>query len=247
MEAPRNVLGWRKSRSKYLWSWITVALVNMLILVNAPPAVLFSRLGCRRQFWCRCMSTPQTAPGICCTRRMQRRKLSSSTKLASSRISFSTDWTLTVVVNPGSSPGTASLPASDYILTIEQLRSFSYVQTIGYVRTGRRRVGVQSLLKAKNPLAFAGCGTRNLGDVIRNVRTYSERADHSASLAVQGIFFEEAYEAAPGVREGLWRMDYQRAKNRVIPSANLSTKNTDTVVTFEQSYREYRETGGRHP
>ncbi|KAL2832338.1 Spherulation-specific family 4 [Aspergillus pseudoustus] len=138
-----------------------------------------------------------------------------------------------VIVNPQSGPGNGSLPDERYQQAIRQLDTYPNVQKVGYVRTGYAE--------------------RNISDVLSDIETYSGWESQSASLAMSGVFFDEAphqYEAAT--------VDYLNRINSAvknatgltgdrtiihnpgtIPDSRLEVPNTDITVVFEQSYDHY--------
>lgn len=77
-----------------------------------------------------------------------------------------------MIVNPNSGPGDTQTPGDQYTPAVEELNSYPNVQTVGYVRTGY--------------------ATRNISDVINEVNIYSGWFFNSSSLAMHGIFFDEA-------------------------------------------------------
>jgi Spherulation-specific family 4 len=76
------------------------------------------------------------------------------------------------VVNPNNGPGDGLVPNDDYSEAVSQLSSYSNVQLLGYVRTGY--------------------AARNITDVIKEVSVYSGWSSNSSSLAMHGIFLDEA-------------------------------------------------------
>lgn len=82
------------------------------------------------------------------------------------------DLNFTIIVNPNSGPGDAALPDPRYVSAVQRLNSYPNIETIGYVRTGY--------------------ASRNLSDVTHEVGVYSGWSANSSSLAMHGIFFDEA-------------------------------------------------------
>ena len=77
-----------------------------------------------------------------------------------------------MVVNPSSGPGTSEFPDDNYSVQLPKLNSYDNVQTVGYVRTGY--------------------ATQNISLVVSEVATYARWASKNSSLAMHGIFFDEA-------------------------------------------------------
>ncbi|KAH8646113.1 spherulin 4-like cell surface protein [Xylariales sp. PMI_506] len=89
------------------------------------------------------------------------------------------DVTFIVIVNPNSGPGSTEYPDSYYGPAIQELNSYSNVQTIGYVRTNYTNKPVD--------------------ETLAEVDTYAGWSFESTTLAMHGIFFDEApydYDAA---------------------------------------------------
>ena len=111
------------------------------------------------------------------------------------RLNTSAHPAFTVVANPHSGPGSINGPGKDYVAAIEQLKSASKVQTIGYVRTGY--------------------ATRNISSVLEDVAIYSRWPQIADSLAVNGIFFDEA--PSEYTSEAV---DYMKRINRAVKDAS---------------------------
>lgn len=77
-----------------------------------------------------------------------------------------------VVVNPGSGPGPTPYPNDQYTTALERLSTYENVRTVGYVRTDY--------------------ANRNISLVVAEVSTYAGWASNSSTLAMHGIFFDEA-------------------------------------------------------
>lgn len=100
----------------------------------------------------------------------------------------------TVIVNPGSGPGSSQFPDSQYTTEIKKLNAYPNVNTVGYVRTGY--------------------GSRNISDVVSEVNTYAGWSSNSSDLAMHGIFFDEApheYSAAA--------VDFMKVANEAVKNA----------------------------
>jgi hypothetical protein len=77
-----------------------------------------------------------------------------------------------VVINPSSGPGNSTLPDDNYSAQITKLNNYTNVETVGYVRTGY--------------------ATQNITLVASEVATYAGWGTANNSLAMHGIFFDEA-------------------------------------------------------
>ena len=77
-----------------------------------------------------------------------------------------------VVINPSSGPGNTTYPDDNYSAQIIKLNNYTNVETVGYVRTGY--------------------ATQNISLVTSEVATYAGWATKNNSLAMHGIFFDEA-------------------------------------------------------
>jgi hypothetical protein len=75
-------------------------------------------------------------------------------------------------LNPDSGPGTTPFPNGDFYPQIAKLNQYSNVEVVGYVHT-----------------SYA---SRNISAVLADVATYSGWAANSSSIALNGIFFDEA-------------------------------------------------------
>jgi hypothetical protein len=99
-----------------------------------------------------------------------------------------------VIVNPSSGPGSSQYPDDQYSAGVQTLNTYPNVKTVGYVRTGY--------------------ATRNISDVVSDVNTYAGWASKSSTLAMHGIFFDEApYEY---VAEAV---EYMRSINQAVKNA----------------------------
>ncbi|KAJ5908941.1 hypothetical protein N7495_001623 [Penicillium taxi] len=135
-----------------------------------------------------------------------------------------------VVVNPSSGPGSSASPSTQYATAVNRLSTYSNVQKIGYVRTNYAK--------------------RNITSVLADVETYSNWSTQSTSLAMDGIFFDEApYEYTTASDEYLRQINKAvksatgLQSNRLIihnpgtiPDSRFDDNSTDITVTFEQSY-----------
>lgn len=81
-----------------------------------------------------------------------------------------------VVVNPASGPGSSAVPNSDYVHEIARLNALSNVQLLGYVDTAY--------------------GSRLLTDVLNDVSVYGGWGSSNPSIALDGVFFDNAASTA---------------------------------------------------
>ncbi|KAH8658364.1 Spherulation-specific family 4 [Xylariales sp. PMI_506] len=146
------------------------------------------------------------------------------------------DVSFIVIVNPDSGPGSTTTPDENYSSAIEQLNGYANVQTVGYVHT-----------------SYA---TRSIDDVLADVETYAGWSSASSSLAMHGIFFDEApseYDAT--LVQYMHTIDayvknstgLQGAKTVIhnpgtICNSSYSGPNTDFSIIFENDYASW--TGG---
>ncbi|KAL4759401.1 spherulation-specific family 4 protein [Aspergillus foveolatus] len=144
------------------------------------------------------------------------------------------DLQFLVVINPSSGPGNSSTPDEAYQTAIRQLKSYSNVQKIGYVRTNYAQ--------------------RNVSEVLADISTYSGWPSQSADLAVTGIFFDESpHQYAAETVEYLERINaavinasgIEGDKTIIhnpgtLPDSQLVLNTTSITVVFEQSYDHYK-------
>ncbi|CAK41390.1 uncharacterized protein An12g10430 [Aspergillus niger] len=143
------------------------------------------------------------------------------------------DLNFTVIINPSSGPGSSAYPSEEYTSSVERLSTYSNVRKVGYVRT-----------------AYA---TRNITDVLDDVATYAGWANRSLTLAMDGIFFDEApydYSAAKveymqtiseAVKSssGMGRDRMVIHNPGTIPDSRYENNATDVTVVFESSYQDF--------
>lgn len=103
-----------------------------------------------------------------------------------------------VVINPQSGPGDSDSPGDEYVSAIERLNSYPNVQTFGYVRT-----------------EWAG---RDLDTVLNEIERYAGWAEINQTLALNGIFFDEAPH------------DYSDDKLDFLENVNEAVKNSDGLA-----------------
>jgi hypothetical protein len=146
------------------------------------------------------------------------------------RIEAHPNLNFTVIINPASGPGETQYPNANYTTQITRLNSYQNVQTVGYVRTGY--------------------ATNNLTDVITQVETYGGWSNKSVSLAMHGIFCDEAphqfsEDAAQYMRtlnnaikstSGLLGNRLVIHNPGVVPDPVFYDANTDVTVVFEENY-----------
>jgi hypothetical protein len=135
-----------------------------------------------------------------------------------------------VIINPASGPGSSPYPNGNYTAQITRLNTYDNVDLVGYVRTGY--------------------ATNNLTDVIAQVGIYGGWSSPSESLAMHGIFCDEAphqysEEAAEYMRtlnEAIKKTPGLRGERMVIhnpgviPDPVFDDPNTDVTVVFEEDY-----------
>ncbi|RAK84446.1 hypothetical protein BO79DRAFT_240463 [Aspergillus costaricaensis CBS 115574] len=143
------------------------------------------------------------------------------------------DLNFTVIINPSSGPGSSAYPSEEYTSSVERLSTYSNVRKVGYVRT-----------------AYA---TRNITAVLDDVATYAGWANRSLTLAMDGIFFDEApydYSAAKveymqTISEAVKSSSGLRRDRMVIhnpgtiPDSRYENNATDVTVVFESSYQDF--------
>ncbi|GFN11452.1 hypothetical protein AtubIFM55763_004889 [Aspergillus tubingensis] len=143
------------------------------------------------------------------------------------------DLNFTVIINPSSGPGSSAYPSEEYTSSVERLSTYSNVRKVGYVRT-----------------AYA---TRNITAVLDDVATYAGWANRSLTLAMDGIFFDEApydYSAAKAEymqtisdavksSSGLRRDRMVIHNPGTIPDSRYENNATDVTVVFESSYQDF--------
>ncbi|GAB7365320.1 hypothetical protein MBLNU230_g6401t1 [Neophaeotheca triangularis] len=139
-----------------------------------------------------------------------------------------------VVINPQSGPGDSDSPGDEYVSAIERLNSYPNVQTFGYVRT-----------------EWAG---RDLDTVLNEIERYAGWAEINQTLALNGIFFDEAphdysddkLDFLENVNEAVKNSDGLAEPRAiihnpgVIPDERLMSGDAraDITVVFEQSFQE---------
>jgi hypothetical protein len=90
-----------------------------------------------------------------------------------SRVEAHPSVNFTVIVNPNSGPGSASLPDEAFLAEVPKLNAYDNVNTIGYVKTG-----------------YTG---NALDSVLAEIATYAAWATkaNDPALGLDGIFFDE--------------------------------------------------------
>ncbi|KAI9049444.1 hypothetical protein LZ554_006476 [Drepanopeziza brunnea f. sp. 'monogermtubi'] len=138
-----------------------------------------------------------------------------------------------VIVNPGSGPGLLAYPNDQYSASIAKLNSYANVQTVGYVRTGY--------------------ASQNISAVVNEVSTYAGWSSNSSTLAMHGIFFDEAphqYSAEAVEYMQIVNLAVKKAVGLqgdktiihnpgTVPDNRFNDPNTDITVVFEESYTAY--------
>ncbi|PIA89516.1 Spherulin-4 [Cercospora beticola] len=224
MQSPQHLLSRQRKRSKALWCCLIAVILAILILIIVPTAVVLSRKN--RKY-------PDGLPAKVLLPLYEFPEDSAWDPLYSA-IESNSNLDFIVIINPDSGPGGMSTaPGAEFSPGIQKLNNYSNVQTVGYVRTGY--------------------GTRPVMEIVQDIETYAQWADVHSSLAMHGIFFDEAaYEYSPENVEHLYIIN-QFAKNStgireprtvihnpgILPDARLNTNNTDITVTFEQSLKEF--------
>ncbi|KAH8883159.1 spherulin 4-like cell surface protein [Thozetella sp. PMI_491] len=140
-----------------------------------------------------------------------------------------------IVINPHDGPGEGLVPNEEYHEAISFLSSYTNVQMLGYVRTGY--------------------ATRNISDVTNEVAIYSGWASNSSSLAMSGIFLDEApHQYTPDAVSFMKKVD-QVVKNSpglrgtrtivhnpgTIPDPRFNETTQDITVVFEDDYTAWQE------
>ncbi len=77
-----------------------------------------------------------------------------------------------MIVNPDSGPGDGALPNEQYTEAVAKLSSYPNAELLGYVRTGY--------------------ATRNITEVLGDINVYAGWSSSNSSLAMHGIFLDEA-------------------------------------------------------
>lgn len=135
----------------------------------------------------------------------------------SPRVTTHPDLNFTVIINPSSGPGSSAYPSEDYTSSVERLSTYSNVRKVGYVRT-----------------AYA---TRNITAVLDDVATYAGWANQSLTLAMDGIFFDEApydYSAA--------KAEYMQTISEAVKSSSGLRRDrmvSETAVRVQQERRKF--------
>jgi hypothetical protein len=78
----------------------------------------------------------------------------------------------TIILNPDDGPGKNALPSSEWSRGVEKLKSSRNVQLLGYVKIGY--------------------GKRSISTVTGQINKYAGWASKKRSIAVDGIFIDEA-------------------------------------------------------
>lgn len=98
-------------------------------------------------------------------------------------------------MNPSSGPGSTPYPNDQYTVAVGTLNTYQNVQTVGYVRTNY--------------------ANRNISSVVAEISIYAKWASNSTSLAMHGIFFDEAPHEY--VAESV---EYMRIANQAVKDAS---------------------------
>ncbi|KAM7217683.1 spherulin 4-like cell surface protein [Rhypophila decipiens] len=151
----------------------------------------------------------------------------------------------TIVINPNSGPGSGPAPNAQYTEAITTLSSYANARLLGYVRTGY--------------------AARNVSEVLDDIGVYAAWSSHSPTLAMHGIFLDEAPHVFSSDAVELMRTVDERIKTveglyeprtivhnpGVIPdpayltpveaeSATTGTSSDDIItVIYEQSYEQW--------
>ncbi|KAM3424845.1 hypothetical protein BST61_g6823 [Cercospora zeina] len=224
MQSPRHLVAKQRKRSRALWFCMISNILAILVVIIVTTAVLLSRKG---------RSYPDGLPAKVLLPLYEYPEESAWDPLYSA-IESSSGLDFLVIINPDSGPGGMNTaPGAEFSPGIEKLNNYSNVQTVGYVHTGY--------------------GTRPVMEIVQDIKTYARWSEIHSSLAMHGIFFDEAAsEYTPENVEHLYTIN-QFAKNStgireprtvihnpgVLPDARLTTNNTDITVTFEQSLQEF--------
>jgi hypothetical protein len=116
-----------------------------------------------------------------------------------------------VVINPSNGPGNNPLPDDNYSAQILKLNNYTNVETVGYVRTGY--------------------ATQNITNVAEEVATYAGWDTQNNSLAMHGIFFDEApYEYSADA------VSYMQIVNQVVKNSTLQGAKTVSLHHFSISF-----------
>lgn len=114
-----------------------------------------------------------------------------------------------VVINPSSGPGNNSLPDDNYQSQILKLNNYTNADTVGYVKTGY--------------------ATQNIAYVAEEVATYAGWGTQNNSLAMHGIFFDEApHEYSADA------VSYMQTVNQVVKNSTLQGAKTVRTHFFLQ-------------
>ncbi|KAH6612975.1 spherulin 4-like cell surface protein [Boeremia exigua] len=151
-----------------------------------------------------------------------------------SALSARPDLKFTVIINPGSGPGSSQYPDERYAASLERLATYSNVEKLGYVHT-----------------LYA---TRNLSEVISDLNVYAGWVSGNQAFAMDGVFFDESphefsqeavdfmLSASQAVKDA---QGFQGSKlvvrnPGVVPDSRFTDSNTDISVLFEQTHDEYK-------
>jgi hypothetical protein len=116
-----------------------------------------------------------------------------------------------VVINPSNGPGNNPLPDDNYSAQILKLNNYTNVETVGYVRTGY--------------------ATQNITNVAEEVATYAGWDTQNNSLAMHGIFFDEApHEYSADA------VSYMQIVNQVVKNSTLQGAKTVSLHHFSISF-----------
>ncbi|KAI5367115.1 Putative Spherulation-specific family 4 [Septoria linicola] len=227
MEAPRFVLGRQRQKSKRLCWTAGIVTLCVLILIIVPTAVVVSRN--KREY-------PDGVPAKVLIPLYEYPETPYAWDPLYEAINSTTDLDFVVIINPDSGPGSKdSSPPADFVPQIQKLNSLPNVQTVGY------DVGT-------------GYGSRPVGEIVRDIETYSSWSSMNDSLAMHGVFFDEAvYKYSEDNFQHLSSIN-AFAKNStgirephtvihnpgVVPDTRLNFNTTDITVIFEESLKKYR-------
>ncbi|RAK95347.1 spherulation-specific family 4 protein [Aspergillus ibericus CBS 121593] len=143
------------------------------------------------------------------------------------------DLNFTIIINPSSGPGSTAYPSDEYASQVERLGTYSNVRKVGYVRTGY--------------------ATRNITAVLDEVATYAGWSNESLTLAMDGIFFDEAPYDYSATKVEYMNTINAAVKNSsglsgdrmvihnpgTIPDTRYDSTTTDLTVVFESTYQDY--------
>ncbi|KAG9234923.1 Spherulation-specific family 4 [Amylocarpus encephaloides] len=220
-----------RGRSKRFkcWSIISVVLLVIILAVVIPIAVIFSRRS-------------STVKGIKSTVLVPLYIYPSpgAWDPLYKVVTDNPNQNFTIILNPSSGPGAAPYVSDEYMLAVRQINAYPNVETVGYVPTGY--------------------AARNITAVLSDISVYSgwntnANASTGTSLAVHGIFFDEAPSGFSDAAATYMKTINQAAKNSsgllgdrtiiqnpgTIPDARLVDPTTDYSVVFEASYGEFQE------